>query len=281
MQPSIGTLDSPSSRVVKDSTPSRRRILRYINFGIGESSPILFFGPDESSPNNIWSNVNLERMCILLFYYFLYFKVNLDLEKTNHLGESSPNFIFAVVNLDPFILEKRWIDCESWPNDFVEKVKGEDLRWVGSRCPLTCALSWIHTTVTMYLFIAFSHAHFCFEGHECLSYWSISKPQKQCRSMSWKKFNFKSVSCSRHRIPLVVCMSIFLLKVALSLNGNVAAHHSALKKNASILVWIQPYHPFILHCICPVVSCGATHTHPHLHTHRTTEYCIAEAVPLN
>ena len=41
MQPSMGTLNSPSSRVVKDSTPSPRRILRYINFGIGGSSPIL------------------------------------------------------------------------------------------------------------------------------------------------------------------------------------------------------------------------------------------------
>ena len=37
MQPSMGTLNSPSSRIVKDSTPSRRRILRYINFGIGKS----------------------------------------------------------------------------------------------------------------------------------------------------------------------------------------------------------------------------------------------------
>ena len=141
MQPSMGTLNSPSSRVVKDSMPSQHRILRYKNFGIGESSPIFFFGHDESSRNNIWSMVNLERACILLFYYFLYFKVNLDLEKTNQLGESSPNFIFAVVNLDPIILEKRWIDGESWPNDFVEKVnRGEDLRWVGSRCPLTLAL---------------------------------------------------------------------------------------------------------------------------------------------
>ena len=51
--------------------------------------------------------MNLEGMCILSFYYILYFKVNLDLEKTNQLGESSPNFIFAVVNLDPIILEKR------------------------------------------------------------------------------------------------------------------------------------------------------------------------------
>ena len=57
--------------------------------------------------------VNLERTRVLLFYYFLCLKVNLDLEKTNQLGESSPNFIFAVVNLDPIISEKRGIDGES------------------------------------------------------------------------------------------------------------------------------------------------------------------------
>ena len=98
------------------------------------------FGLGESSPNSIWSTVNLERTFVLLFYYLLCLKVNLDLEKTNQLGESSPNFIFTVVNLDPIILEKRWIDGESWPNGLVEKVnKGQDLRWVGSRCPLTHA----------------------------------------------------------------------------------------------------------------------------------------------
>ena len=98
------------------------------------------FGHGESSPNNIWSMVNLERTCILLFNYFLCFKVNLGLEKTNQLDESLPNFIFGVLNLDPNLLEKRWIDGVSWPNDFVEKVnRGEDLRWVGSRCPLTRA----------------------------------------------------------------------------------------------------------------------------------------------
>ena len=59
----------------------------------------------------------------------------------NQPGESLPNFIFAVVNLDPIVLEKRWTDGESWPYDFVEKVnRGEDLRWVGSRLPLTHAL---------------------------------------------------------------------------------------------------------------------------------------------
>ena len=99
------------------------------------------FWHGESSLNNISSMVNLERTCVLLFYYFLCLKANLDLEKLNQLGESSPNFIFAVVNLDPIILEKRWIDGESWPSNFVDKVnRGEDLRWVGSRWPLTRAL---------------------------------------------------------------------------------------------------------------------------------------------
>ena len=86
------------------------------------------FGHGESSPNDIWSMVNLERTCILLLYHFLCLKLNLDLEKSNQLGESSSNFIFVVVNLDPIIFENRWIDGESWPNDFVEKVnRGEDL----------------------------------------------------------------------------------------------------------------------------------------------------------
>ena len=76
--------------------------------------------------------------CFIIFFVW---KANLNQEITNQLGESSPNFIFTVVNLDPIILEKRWIDGESWPNDFVKKVnRGKDLRWVGSRCPLAHAL---------------------------------------------------------------------------------------------------------------------------------------------
>ena len=51
--------------------------------------------------------MNLERTRVLLFNYFLYLKVNLDLEKTNELDESSPNFIFAAVNLYPIVIEKR------------------------------------------------------------------------------------------------------------------------------------------------------------------------------
>ena len=42
MQPSMANLNSPTSKVVKDSTPFQRRILRCINFGNGESSPYQF-----------------------------------------------------------------------------------------------------------------------------------------------------------------------------------------------------------------------------------------------
>ena len=45
-------------------------------------------------------------------------------KKTNQFGESSSNFIFAAVNLDPIDTEKMWTDGESWPNDLVEKVNG-------------------------------------------------------------------------------------------------------------------------------------------------------------
>ena len=81
--------------------------------------------------------------------------MNLHLEKTNQLGESSPNFIFAVVNLDPIILEKRWIDGESWPNDSVEKVtRGERLEVGRFKMPfdacikLVCKILNMNITIT-------------------------------------------------------------------------------------------------------------------------------------
>ena len=79
MQPSIGILNSPSSSVVKDSTPSRRRFSKSINFGIGD----LHVGSEhgDSLSYNIWSMVNLERKHVKLFYYFINLNVNLDLEK--------------------------------------------------------------------------------------------------------------------------------------------------------------------------------------------------------
>ena len=72
-------------------------ILTYPIFGLGESS------------FNIWSTVNLERTFILLFYYFLCLKVNLDLEKHKSVwwiftqlyfcgGEPWPNYVGKEVN---------------------------------------------------------------------------------------------------------------------------------------------------------------------------------------
>ena len=68
------------------------------------------FEHDESSPNYIWSMVNLARTCVLLFHYFLCLKVNLDLENNKsawwiftklyfHGGESWPNYFGKEVNL--------------------------------------------------------------------------------------------------------------------------------------------------------------------------------------
>ena len=67
------------------------------------------FGHGESSLNNFWSMVNLERTCVLLFYYFLCLKANLDLEKNKSAwwiftqlyfcyGESWPNYFGKEVN---------------------------------------------------------------------------------------------------------------------------------------------------------------------------------------
>ena len=61
-------------------------------------------------------------MNVCVFVLLFYFKVNFDLEKTNQTSESSPNFIFAVVNLYQIVLEKRWTDGKSWPKGFDEKV---------------------------------------------------------------------------------------------------------------------------------------------------------------
>ena len=92
-----------------------------------------------------------------------------------------PTLFCVVVNLDPIILEKRWIDGESWPNDFVEKVnRGEDLRWVGSRCPLTHALKLLETN---YMAIWASKEEYA-SNLECNV---ISRTQKQGISDQFKR----------------------------------------------------------------------------------------------
>ena len=86
------------------------------------------FGHGESSPNDIWSMVNLERTCVLFFIIFFVWKENLDLEKTNQLGESPPIFFSLrwiltqlfwkrgelMVNPDLMILLKRWTEVKTW-----------------------------------------------------------------------------------------------------------------------------------------------------------------------
>ena len=124
IQPSKGTLNSPSSKTRRhlDVESWGAYILGLVNLHL-----IFFFDHGESLPSKIWSTVNFERTDVLLFYYFLYLKVNLDLEKTNQLGESSPNFIFAAMNLDPIVMKKselvnldltillkRWTEVKTW-----------------------------------------------------------------------------------------------------------------------------------------------------------------------
>ena len=83
------------------------------------------FGHGESSPNNIWSMANLERMCVLLFYYFLYLKLNFALEKNKSAwwiftqlyfcgGESWSNYFRKEVNPDLAMLLKRWTEVKTW-----------------------------------------------------------------------------------------------------------------------------------------------------------------------
>ena len=120
MQPSMGTLNSPSWRVVKDSTPSRRWILRCINFGIGESSLNLFLNMVNLYLVRFEARWILDELALHCFIIH-----GESWPRTNKLAR----WIFTQLH---------FCGGESWPNDFVVKVnRGEDLRWVDSRCPLT------------------------------------------------------------------------------------------------------------------------------------------------
>ena len=118
----MGILNSPSSRVVKDSMPSRCRILRCINFVTGESSPNSFLNMMNLYLVKFEAGWILNKRALL----FCLFESESWPKKTNQPGKSWPNFIFAAMNLDSIVIEKRWTDDESWPNDFVKK--GEQ-RW--------------------------------------------------------------------------------------------------------------------------------------------------------
>ena len=76
MQPSMGTLNSPSSRVVKDSSPSRHQILRCINFGIGESSPNLVLNRLNFNLVKFEARWILNERALECLIHFVYLKVN-------------------------------------------------------------------------------------------------------------------------------------------------------------------------------------------------------------
>ena len=202
-------------------------------------------GHDESSPNNIQSMVNLERTCVLLLCYFLCFKVNLDLENINQVGESSPNFISAVVNLDPIIWEKWWIDGESWPNDFVEKVnRGEDLRWVGSRCPLTRAL--------MVNFLLFQNTKIV------LKFVTVTKSTELkglvYLKLQWKKYSSVIIPVLRYFDPHLTPAGPYLegtyrQKCCQSIFWPITTSKSSITHFLQIGTWVLfPLHLLFLHC---------------------------------
>ena len=103
-----GTLNSPSSWVVNDSTPSRRRIL----IGIWISGLLnlhLFYFLDMVNLHlNIWSMVNLERTCVLFISLFSSFESESWTRKNK-----SAWWIFT---------ELYFWGGESWPNHFEKEV---------------------------------------------------------------------------------------------------------------------------------------------------------------
>ena len=128
MQPSMANLNSPSSRVVKDSTPFRRRILRCINFGNGESSPSLFLDVVNLYLIKFKKRWILNKRAFYSFIIFFIWKWILIYTKwisvvNLHLTLFSwwwiLNQLFwkrgeLMVNLDLKILLKRWTEVKTW-----------------------------------------------------------------------------------------------------------------------------------------------------------------------
>ena len=158
MQPSMANLNSPSSRVVKDSTPFRRRILRCKNFGKGESWPSLFLDEVNLYLMKFRHRWILNERTFCSFIILFIWKWILTWNKW-----------ISLVNLYLTLFSRWWILTQLfWKRGelmvnldltiFFEKVnRGEDLRWVGSRWPLTHALEPIQLMCRFrYFFLLYS-----------------------------------------------------------------------------------------------------------------------------
>ena len=85
--------------------------MKCINFGINESSHNLFLNIFNLYLVKFEAQQILKEQAFIVLLFSL--KANLDKEKTNQLGESSPNFNFVAVNLDPILIEEKVTDGES------------------------------------------------------------------------------------------------------------------------------------------------------------------------
>ena len=128
MQLSMANLNSPSSRVVKDSTPFPRWILRCINFGNGESSPSLFLDVVNLYLIKFKKRWILNEREFYSFIILFIWKWILTWTKwislvNLHLTLFSQWWILTqlfwkigelMVNLDLMILLKRWTEVKTW-----------------------------------------------------------------------------------------------------------------------------------------------------------------------
>ena len=104
----------------------------------------------------------------------------------------------------------------------------------------------IITKLDPYLYVkCFYHSHkcSCLFLRSWLSLWLIDNKMlfhKQCSSMSWKKLNFMSVSCSWYTILLVIqkhstcAWAFYHWAVAWHVNGNTAADSYTFQKCSAL-----------------------------------------------
>ena len=77
-----------------------------------------------------------------MFYYFVYLKLNLDLEKQISLVNLHRTLFLRWCILTQLFWRRGELMVNLDRTILIKKVnRGGDLRWVGSRCPLTRALS--------------------------------------------------------------------------------------------------------------------------------------------